>query len=320
MILGADGAEIAALGDVDAPIFPRSSAKPLQTVGMLRAGLPVSDAADLAVIAASHHGEPVHVRRVRALLAAGGLSDSDLACPPDLPLDREARHALLAAGGGPAPIYMNCSGKHTGMLLTCRAAGWPIEGYRDPAHPLQTALRATMEEATGTPAAATGVDGCGAPVHAFSLRVVAAAYLRLLAAAPGTAEHAVVHAMRAHPQLVSGTHGDDAKVMRAVPGALSKAGAEGVAAVAVPDAGAIAVKIDDGAGRARLPVVTAALARLGVRTPGLDALAEQPVFGGGARVGAVRASAALRSGGRGEAEGSAGAGDVRAEDVRTEST
>ena len=114
------------------------------------------------------------------------------------------------------------------------------------------------------------MDGCGAPVFAISLTGLARAFLRIVSAEPGTPERAVADAMRAHPELVSGTGADDARLMRGVPGLLSKGGAEGVVAVALPGIGAVALKIDDGAMRARLPVLVAALRRLGVDGPILD--------------------------------------------------
>ncbi|MPZ28313.1 MAG: asparaginase [Micromonosporaceae bacterium] len=291
VVLDATGAVVAAAGDPDSPIFPRSSNKPLQVVGMLRAGLRLADAADLAVVCASHWGQDFHLARVRGMLRGAGLAETDLHCPPALPLHEGARNALLAAGGGPSRVQMNCSGKHTGMLLTCLVAGWPVDGYWDPEHPLQQRLRAAMAGCTGEPVAAVGVDGCGAPLFTASLTGLARAFLGLVSAAPGSVERMVADAMRAHPELVAGT-GDgagDTLLMAGVPGLLAKAGAEGVAAVAVPGTGAVALKIDDGAARARLPVLVAALrGRLGVSAPVLDQLAEDPVLGGGVPVGAVR--------------------------------
>lgn len=292
VVLDAAGDVIVKVGDVSAPIFPRSSNKPMQAVGMLRAGLRLADPADLAVVSASHWGEPQHTDRIRALLASAGLDEEkDLGCPPDLPLSDAVRLDLLRAGGGPRRVLMNCSGKHTGMLLTCVAAGWPTEGYLDPEHPLQRALRETVGDIAGEPVEAIGVDGCGAPILAISLRALATAFLRLVQAAPGTPERSVADAMRAFPELISGTGADDARLMRAVPGLLAKSGAEGVAAVAIPGVGALALKIDDGAARPRMPVVVQALRLLGVAGPALDEIAEQPLLGGGRPVGGVRAVA-----------------------------
>ncbi|RIV37212.1 asparaginase [Micromonospora radicis] len=288
VVLDAAGAVVAAAGDVSSPVFPRSSNKPMQAIGMVRAGLPLADPADLALVSASHAGEEFHLARVARLLADGGFTEEDLRCPPELPVGEQARVTVLRAGGGPTRIQMNCSGKHAGMLLTCRSAGWSTDGYWRPEHPLQQRLHETVEEFAGEPAAAVGVDGCGAPVLAVSLTALAGAYLRLVRADLGTVPRTVADAMRAYPEIVGGTEADDTRLMRGVPELLAKVGAEGVIATALPDGGAVALKIDDGAGRARLPVLVSALRRLGVDAPVLAEFAEVPLFGGGLPVGAVR--------------------------------
>lgn len=283
VVLDKAGAVQETTGDPVGPIFPRSSNKPLQAIGMLRAGLRLADPADLALVSASHFGEDFHLARVRALLRSGGLTEAALRCPPDLPLDENAR---IATGGIKERVYMNCSGKHTGMLLTCLAAGWAPEDYWELDHPLQQQLAATIEEFAGESAAAIGVDGCGAPVLAISLTGLATAFQRLAEGAVGSLERSVADAMRAYPELVSGTGQEDALLMHAVPGLVSKVGAEGVWAAAVPGVGAVAIKIDDGAARARGPVMISALRRLGVEVD-LPALAAPPLHGGGATVGAL---------------------------------
>jgi L-asparaginase II len=288
VVLGPDGEVVAWAGDVTGPVFPRSSNKPLQAVGMLCAGLSLSDEADLALVCASHHGEPFHVERVRAMLAAAGLDVAQLRTPPDYPLSESARDDVIRAGGGRDPILMNCSGKHAGMLLTCAANGWPDDDYRSLEHPLQRQLTDAVEDLAGERVGGTGVDGCGAPVLALSLRGLAGAFLRLVSAAPGTAERRVADAMRAHPELVAGTAGEDTLLMRGVPGLLSKSGAEGVHAVAVAGVGAVAIKVDDGAMRARMPVLVSALRRLGMAGEVLDEYAQGPLLGGGRRVGVIR--------------------------------
>jgi L-asparaginase II len=286
VVLDASGAMTASAGEVTGPIFPRSANKPLQTVGMLRAGLEPAEPADLALISGSHYGEPFHVRRVRALLRSAGLDVDALQCPADLPLLASERNALLRAGGDPAPILMNCSGKHAGMLATCVANGWPLGDYLDAKHPLQVALAEAVADLAGEPIAATGVDGCGAPVFAISLTALARAFLRLVDAAPGTPERLVADEMRSHPELVAGTDADDTRLMQSVAGLVAKGGAEGVVAAAVPGGGAVAVKIDDGAMRARIPVLLSALGKLGVAASVMGV----PVLGGGELVGEVRAA------------------------------
>ena len=67
--------------------------------------------------------------------------------------------------------------------------------------------------------------------------------------------------MRAYPQWTSGTGRDEDALMNAVPGLLVKGGAEGVTAFAFGDGRAGAIKLDDGAQRARTPLTVAALRR-----------------------------------------------------------
>ena len=289
VVLDADGGVVAALGDVESPMFPRSANKPLQAIGMLRAGLRLVDPADLALVCASHYGEDFHLARVAALLRTAGLDESYLRCPPELPLGTAAAAAVLRAGGGPTRLQMNCSGKHAGMLVTCVSAGFPVEEYYRPDHPLQERITDAVEEFAGEPSAAVGIDGCGAPVLAMSLTALARSYLRLVTGEPRSLEETVASAMRAHPAMVSGTDTFDTRLMRGVPGLLAKGGAEGVLGVAITGVGAVAIKIDDGAQRAREPAVISALRRLDVDAPVLDELAEVPLLGGGQRVGAVRA-------------------------------
>ncbi|GAA2696894.1 asparaginase [Actinoplanes palleronii] len=274
------------VGETGVPFFPRSSNKPLQTVGMLRHGLVPREETDLAMISASHDGEPFHVERVRGILGAAGLGLEALGCPAQLPFAEAPRNAWLRNGGSAEPILMNCSGKHAGMLATCVINGWPLASYLDPRHPLQVALAEAVSELAGEPIAAAGVDGCGAPVLAISPVALARSFQRLVEAAPGTQERRVADAMRAHPELVAGTDAPDTVLMGKVPGLLMKSGADGVVAAAVPGAGGIAIKISDGAARARVPVLLEALRRLGVEAPPLD----EPVLGGGLRVGEVRAA------------------------------
>ena len=185
---------------------------------------------------------------------------------------------------------MNCSGKHAAMLATCTANGWPTASYLAPDHPLQQAIRRTIEDLAGERAAATGVDGCGAPLFALTLAGLARAFRVLALAAPGMPERRVADAMRAYPEWTSGTYRDERRLMAAVPGLLVKSGAEGVDAFALADGHGVrsgAVKIDDGGQRARTPVTVATLRELGAVVP--DELATVLVTGGDAVVGEVRA-------------------------------
>jgi L-asparaginase II len=284
--LAADGTRVAAVGDPDAPILPRSSNKPLQAVGMLRAGLDL-DGAALALAAASHSGERYHLDGVRRMLARAGLAESALQNTPDLPLDLQERLSWQLAGRSVSALAQNCSGKHTAMLLSCVENGWSTADYRDPGHPLQRHLADTLADLAGEPVAAIGVDGCGAPVLALSLAGLARAFARTAVGAPGTPEGRTADAIRRHPEWLGGTDRGVTRLLRAVPGLIAKDGAESVYAAALPDGRAMAVKIADGGDRPVLPVVVALLRRLGVDGEGLDELSRVPVLGHGEPVGAV---------------------------------
>ncbi|MDX6738297.1 asparaginase [Actinocorallia sp. A-T 12471] len=290
--LDADGRVVRALGPVAEPIFPRSTVKPFQAVAMLRNGLAL-DGELLALAAASHSGEEFHVEGVARILASADLGFDALGCPPDWPLDAEAERALVRAGGSRDPRYMNCSGKHAAMLVTCRVNGWPLDSYLDPAHPLQISIRATLEEFARERVAMVGVDGCGAPLFGLSPLALARAFHSLGISAPGTPEGRVAAAMRAHPAWTSGTRRDENTLMSDVPGLIVKSGAEGVEAFCLPTGASGLVKIDDGSARARTPVTIALLTLLGTTTPLLTTLATTPITGGPTPVGTLHPTPTL---------------------------
>uniref|UniRef100_A0AAU3GX42 Asparaginase n=1 Tax=Streptomyces sp. NBC_01401 TaxID=2903854 RepID=A0AAU3GX42_9ACTN len=289
VVLAPDGSVELALGDPAAPVFPRSSNKPMQAAAILRAGLDLAGER-LALAAASHSGEGFHLALVRTMLAEHGLTERDLRTPPDLPLDPVEAEAYLAAGGVREPLTMNCSGKHAAMLAVCVRNGWDTATYLDPAHPLQRLVGEVVAQAAGEPVAAIGTDGCGAPLMAIGLVGLARAFRTFVLAEPGTAERRVADAMRAHPEYVAGTRRPDTWLMREVPGTLSKMGAEAVQALALPDGRALAFKIDDGSVRALGPVLARSLELLGVDAPVVSRIGRAPLLGGDVEVGEIRAT------------------------------
>jgi L-asparaginase II len=295
LALGADGQPVLRAGPVTQPMFPRSANKPLQAAALLRAGLDL-DGKLLALAAASHSGEDFHVAGVREILARAGLTESALGCPPALPMDEQAQREVLRRGGGPDRVHMNCSGKHAAMLASCVASGWPVASYLDPAHPVQAAIRGTLQDLAAEQIETVGVDGCGAPLFALSLTGLTRALRVLITAPAGSPERRVADAMRTYPDWTSGSRRPERALMAAVPGLLVKSGAEGVEGLALADGRAAAYKIEDGASRIRPAVSVAVLRRLGVASdPGvdgavLDQIGHVPVFGGQQEVGAVRAT------------------------------
>src|SRR4051794_21654939 len=104
--LDPDGKQLFAAGDADAPVLPRSTAKPLQAVGCIAAGADLSPE-ETAIGAGSHTGEDRHVALVDRMLASVGLDHDALRCPPDRPEDEPTRFRLIAQGIDPARIRMN---------------------------------------------------------------------------------------------------------------------------------------------------------------------------------------------------------------------
>jgi L-asparaginase II len=293
VVLDARGDVVFSAGDVCRPVLPRSSNKPVQASAMLAAGWAPRSSEELAIAAASHSGEDAHRDLVAGMLDAAGLGPEHLGCPPALPMHEPTRAGWLSAGRAPERLAMNCSGKHAGMLSACVAAGWSPDGYLDPGHPLQEAIADRLAAASGEPVGAVVVDGCGAPQHALSLTGLARGVLGLVCAPQGSPERAVADAMRAHPWLVAGTGREDTGLMSAVDGLLVKGGADGVHVAALTDGGAVALKLDDGGERARTPVLTAGLRRLGVPADRLAPWLLVPVSGGGNTVGEVRAAPSM---------------------------
>lgn len=280
VVLDPAGEVAFATGDPDVAIYPRSSSKPMQADAMVALGVELDDE-QLALACASHDGTPRHVAVVRRILAGAGLGEESLANTASLPLQPEAARTILAGGGHRSAILMNCSGKHAAMAATCRRRGWPVDGYIDPDHPLQIAIASHIAALAG-PIHHIGVDGCGAPIHVVTLRHLAAGFRSL-----AQRRTAVWRAMTAHPDLVGGDDRTVTKVMRAIPGAMAKDGAQGVFAIAHPDGWAVALKVADGQEHPVAVVLAAALTHVGVDLDGPAISA--PVLGHDRPVGSVRA-------------------------------
>ncbi len=297
-VCDAEGRLVARLGDPAHPLFSRSSMKPLQAaVSLGRFAETVPDEL-LAVMCASHNGEPVHVRAVRRLLRRGGVREAALGCPPDLPMRREDR----SAAARPRRIVHNCSGKHAGMLVACSDSGVDLATYLRPSHPLQRAVSRAVRGATGVDPQ-IGVDGCGAPVHGLSLSAMATLFARLarperLGRLAEPASRAVA-AMRAHPYLVAGAGRSDTIIMGGTSNIVCKVGAEGLHCAAILDAGlGVAVKVADGGDRAAGLALVRTLALLDAvpveQADRLAPLVHPPVLGGGRPVGEMVADFRLR--------------------------
>lgn len=299
-VVSPSGELISSVGDPDEFVFFRSSAKPFQVAPFVASGR--FDAYDfpsptesLAIMAASHAGEDRHVRTVQAVLRAGGLTREVLACGDAAPSDVETAQRLVRDGEPPSAIRHSCSGKHAGMALHAKAAGWPVENYWQPDHPIQRLALETVATVTDSPAAriVTATDGCGVVTFGMPLRALALAFARLAdpSGVPDLSLRGALErirdAMMAHPELIAGERRElDTALMRVAPGrVVSKYGAEGVQAVGVlagergagSAAAGLAIKIEDGdrARRGRNVATVESLRQLGILDAGaVERLAE----------------------------------------------
>lgn len=255
-----DGRILLALGDMGVPTLPRSAVKPFQAIAMLRGGLDLENQL-LALAAASHLGQSIHTEGALRILELSGLGTSDFQHTADFPGDPASLGAWLASGRGKEALAHNCSGKHAAMLRTCLIAGWPTDGYRDPLHPLQRLIRATIEEYCGVIGEPV-VDGCTAPAFVTTLPGLARGFACWAAELDGPGKR-LADAFRRYPEYTSSTTHPVVRLMQQVPGAVGKVGAEGILVVGLPEGIGVAVKISDGAGRGRFEVMDAILTRLG---------------------------------------------------------
>jgi L-asparaginase II len=285
VVVDADGVELQRIGNPSRLVYPRSALKPFQTVAALRAGARFTDE-QAVIVTSSHGGTPRHLALVQEVLASAGLDESALLTPESWPSSTEAARDRVRAGLGPARILMNCSGNHAGMLAGSVAAGWPIDDYLDPEHPIHALAATVLAEYGRTRPAHQGVDGCGGPVWAVPLTALADGYRRLVADGP-----ALAAAIRAFPDLIEGPGTPTTRAVATLD-VVAKSGAEGVFAAVAPNGTAVAVKVLDGSGRVAAAVAVTMLAAVGAVDGRIaEAYLDDPalaVTGGGRRVGRIR--------------------------------
>jgi L-asparaginase II len=291
-VVSADGELRFSVGDPVSKIaFWRSSAKPFQAMPLIASGAAARlglSREDIALMAASHGGEPVHVAAALALLERVGHTPDELECGAHAPLDAGAARALEREGVEPSALHNNCSGKHAGMLALADQLDAPCAGYRRAGHPVQRTILENVARFTGLgpPEIALGLDGCGVPCFGIAVSRMALAFARLMAPPDDLpvlyrdAAEVVREAIMGQPYLIAGRRRIDTDLMQALPGAIvSKGGAGGVQCVGLPGGIGIALKIENGATAAAAGGVAgvaalAALRQLGVLDdPAWDALA-----------------------------------------------
>jgi L-asparaginase II len=279
----AAGRVLYAMGSIDVPVYLRSTAKPFIAAAAVREGVVERfglTQSEVAVMAASHNGESFHIDAVRSILSKIGAGESDLLCGAHPPYHAESAAALERAGIVAGPIYNNCSGKHAGILALARAVGEQSSNYLDPAHAAERKIlamcgRISDAAVDGLP---LGIDGCGIPVYAVSLRKAALSFARLaslegLDERDARALQVVRAAMLAYPEYVGGTGDFDSVLMQAGAGSIAcKGGAEAVfGAASLTRSFGLVLKVVDGGSRAVPPAACAILNELGALDDRADA-------------------------------------------------
>jgi L-asparaginase II len=314
VVVDSSGGVVFAAGDVETPLFTRSTVKALLALPLVETGaadrLGLSDA-ELALACASHVGLPVHAETAASMLNKAGQQPGCLECGTHWPTSRKAAAALVASGALPSALHNNCSGKHAGFVCLAFDGQVPVEGYIRPEHPVMRQVTVALSETTGarTDERNRAIDGCGIPTYAIPLRALALGFARFGSGAGLPADRAAAaarlrRAVAAHPELLAGPGQFDTRLMQMFPGAVfSKMGAEGVHVLALPEQGlGIAIKCGDGATRAAEVAAAALLARYLPRhravQPDGEALLEElrrPVLRNwtGTEIGALRPAGAL---------------------------
>lgn len=313
--VGTEGRVVFAIGSIDVPVYLRSTAKPFIAAAAVREGVAERyglEPHEIALMAASHNGEPFHVNAVRSILAKIGLPESALACGPHAPYDPASASALARDGIAFSAIHNNCSGKHAGILALCQLLGADAASYLEIGNPAERHVLALCARLCGQPVDGLqlGIDGCGIPVFATPLRNAALAFSRLatlegLDERDARALRVVRDAMVAFPQYVAGTGEFDTALMRAAGGRIAaKSGAEGVHGLAdIATGTGLVLKVVNGAARACAPAALAAIRQLRLldeaALAGLESFARPAVYNrAGTRVGSIlplAGSAANRS-------------------------
>ena len=282
-VVDLDGAVVHRAGDPHWSTFTRSTLKPFQALPFVRDDGPARagwSSREIALLCASHSGEPMHVGTVASMLASVDCDASHLQCGCHVPGWYAATGTTAPADGHWSPLEHNCSGKHAGFLAACRSRQEPVASYLDPASPLQTRVAAAIADACELPVAdlPTGIDGCSAPNFALPLSRLAMLYARLAQGRAATRDGDVLEplrdAMTRHPDLVSGTDRSDLALMSLAPGDwVTKIGADGVQAIGIRSAGlGIAIKVVDGHRDALYVALIETLAQLGlIERPALHA-------------------------------------------------
>jgi L-asparaginase II len=211
----------------------------------------------------------MHTETASSMLRKAGRDATCLECGTHWPREEAARE-LAAQGLLPSALHNNCSGKHSGFVCLSCDMGVDPKGYVKPEHKAMQAVTQALADVTGARLDDDNraIDGCSIPTYAIQLSALALGFARFGTGAGMSADRAVAaarlrRAVVANPLMVAGTGRFNSRLMALFGDAVfAKSGAEGVYCAALPALGyGVAVKCDDGAGRAAEVAIAALIAR-----------------------------------------------------------
>jgi L-asparaginase II len=284
-VVDSEGRLLYSVGDPYRDTYARSAVKPLQVIPVIETGAADRynfSGADLSLFCGSHSGEKQHTSRVLSILERAGLTEEALQCGTHIPFNQEAYKVLIQEGKELTTQYNNCSGKHSGMLVTATHMNETVQDYYLPDHPVQQRIIQAVSDLSEYPKEkiGIGIDGCGVPVFSMPLERLAYTFARMAQSETLGEQRAkvvekITTAMTSHPEMVGGTGRFCTDFMKATKGRLfGKAGAESVYCIGDKETGiGIAIKVEDGNDRAMYPVALEVLKQLNLITEGqLDEL------------------------------------------------
>ena len=261
VVCDSKGRPLLMAGNSQTSVFIRSALKPFQALAVTSTGTlqqyGLSDR-DLAIMCSSHQGKTEQARQAFNILWRADVDPLALQCP--IPPGKKNR------------LEHNCSGKHAGVLAVCQSRNWSLHGYLKPTHPVQQLILSKLSELLLMPGDELigAQDDCGMPTYSMQLQQIAHLYAQLGAGNNLDLER-ITRAMTYHPRLVAGDGAFDTELMRLSEGELvSKSGAEGVQCVGRVGQGmGLAIKVNDGAKRAKYATAIHLLKQMGWISPAI---------------------------------------------------
>ena len=248
-------------GNSETSTFIRSALKPFQALAVTTTGTlqkyDLSDR-DLAIMCSSHKGTIEQARQAFNILWRADVDPGNLKCP--IPEGKSTR------------LQHNCSGKHAGALAVCQNRNWPLNTYMHRSSPVQKLILSKISELLEMPGEELigAQDDCGMPTYSMELKQMARLYA-LLASGDNLDLERIARAMTYYPRLIAGDGAFDSELMRLSEGELvSKSGAEGIQCVGrVGQDMGLAIKVKDGAKRAKYAVAIRLLRQMGWISPAI---------------------------------------------------